>query len=55
MSRYEIKQRVMDKGWVIWDTALGRFIGNGKGEMLTLPTMGQTIHVVSILRERVGA
>jgi hypothetical protein len=55
MSRYEIKQRVMDKGWVIWDTVLERFIGNGKGEVLTLPTMGQIVKVVADLRERVAA
>jgi hypothetical protein len=55
MSRYEINQRIMDKGWVIWDTTLQKFIGNGKGEVLTLPTMGQTLKVVADLRERVAA
>lgn len=54
MSRYEIKQRILDKGWVIWDTVLEKFIGNGKGEVLTLPTMEQTTKVVVDLRQRVG-
>lgn len=53
--RYEIKQRVMDNGWVIWDTKLSRFIGDGKEQMLTRPTMGQIITVVADLRQRVGA
>lgn len=55
MSRYTIKQRVMHKGWVIWDAQLERFIGNGKGEVLTLPTMNQVVNVVADLRQRVGA
>lgn len=52
--RYEIKQRIMDKGWVIWDTKLRIFLGNGKDEMLTVDTHDKALTVVSIMSERVG-
>ena len=55
MSRYEVKQRVMDKGWVIWDSVLERFIGDGKGGMVTRAYRDQILDVVDDLRKRVGA
>lgn len=55
MSRYEIKQRIMDKGWVIWDSVLQKFLGNGKDEMLNVDTHVQAQNIVSIMVQRVGA
>lgn len=53
--RYEIKQRVMDKGWVIWDTKLCQFLGNGKDEMYQSESQVEAENVVNIMVQRVGA
>ncbi len=42
-------------GLAIHDSVLNQFIGNGKGDVLVLPTLGQAVKVIEHLRERVGA
>lgn len=42
-------------GLAIHDSALNQYVGNGKGDVLVLPTLGQAVKVISELRERVGA
>lgn len=55
MSRYTIKQRVMNKGWVIWDSKLNKFLGDGKEGLATSETYDRALTMVSIMTQRVGA
>ncbi len=42
-------------GVAIHDSVLNQFIMDGKGNVLSRPTLGQAIKVIADLRERVGA
>lgn len=55
MHRYHVGFGKGVNGWVIWDHKLGRFIGDGKGNVLTLSYRDQALDVIDILVERVGA
>ena len=55
MARYSIKQRIADKGWVIWDSTLNLFLGDGKGNVAQFETHVRAQDVVDIMVERVGA
>lgn len=55
MQRYSVKERVMNKGWVIWDSVLNKFLGDGKGEMLQVDSHVQAQSIVDIMVQRVGA
>lgn len=54
MQRYTAKQRIGNKGWVIWDSILSRFLGDGKGAMLEV-SMVEADQVIKIMSQRVGA
>lgn len=55
MGRYTIKQRIGNKGWVIWDSKLNKFLGDGKENLLTSETYDIALTRVSIMVQRVGA
>lgn len=55
MERYAIKQRIGNKGWVIWDSKLSKFLGDGKEGLATSETYDNALTVVSTMAQRVGA
>lgn len=54
-QRYWISGLMNTTMCVIWDSKLGKYIGNGKGEHLRLDTWAEAESVVDIMVQRVGA
>lgn len=53
-QRYWISGLVNTTMCVIWDSKLGKYVGNGKGEFLRLDTWPEAEGVVADLIQRVG-
>lgn len=54
-QRYWISHLENTDKAVIWDSTLGKYLGNGKDEFLTLDTWKEADGVVKIMPQRVGA
>lgn len=54
-QRYWISGLMNTTMCVIWDSKLGKYVGNGKGEFLRLDTWPEAEGVVADLIQRVGA
>ena len=52
--RYTAKQQIMDKGWVVWDSVLSRFLGDGKNGLATWETCAEADKAIKVMRQRVG-
>jgi hypothetical protein len=54
-QRYWISGLTNTEKCVIWDSKIGKYLGNGKGEFLTLDTWAEAEGIVKIMAKRVGA
>jgi len=54
-QRYWITGLMNTEKCAIWDSKIGKYICNGKGEVLFLGTWAEAEGIVNTMRERVGA